>query len=116
MQLHLTGYITDADNKLITLMGVPESAWACLHSSYWESDVCRRVSKNKKKCVIRVTDNTKFVKKNKIERPKDMVGCYVKVTAIPKKYEFITHPGVTKKGWTITALNVCTIPIIVSHV
>jgi hypothetical protein len=111
MTLSLTGYVTEAEDKMLTLMGVPETAWRSLHPSYWDAGVCRRVSKDKKKCIIRVTGKTLFIKKNTGMSPFDMIGCYVKVVAVPKKYEFMPLPGVTKKGWTLTAVKVSTCPI-----
>lgn len=105
MIISLSGYITELNDKTFILMGIPLSNWNPLNESYWSGGVCRHVSKDKKKCTIRINDATEFIKNGEKVRPADSVGCYVKVVVKLKKYNFTPAPGLQKQGWVITAVK-----------
>jgi hypothetical protein len=106
MIVNLSGYITKLNDKTFTVMGVPIDNWRALNESYWSDGVCRHVSKDKKKCTIRINDITEFIKNGTSVRPDDITGCYVKIATKIRKYNFTTLGGGQKHGWVITATKV----------
>ena len=102
MSLSLFGYVTNVNDTTFTLTGVDRKKWDKLDASYWGVDVHRRVSKNKKTCVVRVNSKTLFSKNGKDCLCVDMNGCYVNVIAYAKKYAFVSE-GAGVHGWCIVA-------------
>lgn len=107
--MKLTGYITNIDEKVLTLSGINPMSWK-LKDSYWGVGMRRRVSRNKKECTIRHTSQTVCKKRGAICDIQSMSGCYVCITALVKKYTFPNgNNGEMIAGWTITANSIQTI-------
>jgi len=110
MTLSLVGYVINVTNKTIVLTGIDEKKWISLDKSYWAADMCRRVSKNKKTCTIRVNSKTTYIKHGKACGVLDMDGCHVKVIANAKKYVFPSD-GSSVTGWCINASSIKSVAI-----
>jgi len=106
----LKGYIIKTDGKNLIVSGINKNAWNNLDESYWAKGICRRVSKDRATCTIRITIKTVCKKRGVIAMPADMVGCYVKINVKAKKYEFLSGNDSVSvvRGWTLTAVDLDT--------